>query len=135
MTVHAFDRLRKMGCADALLVFAPKNMLGEWEKDFRRFTKEGYRISIVGGTKSAKYLGLIQPSDVYVTNYETAHIFSRTPLRSLIGRHQGRLVLAVDESFFVKNRSAKRSSAIRRLRRFVDRCWFCARQPPTAPPT
>jgi SNF2 family DNA or RNA helicase len=44
MAVHGFDRLKKMGIADALLILAPKNMLGEWEKDIRRFTGDSYAV-------------------------------------------------------------------------------------------
>jgi len=73
-------------------------------------------------------MSLIEPADVYVTNYETASLLESS-LRSLLDRLRGRVALAVDESFFVKNRNAKRSEAVRRLRNSVDRCWVLCGTP------
>ncbi|MBS1801227.1 MAG: DEAD/DEAH box helicase [Acidobacteria bacterium] len=132
MGIHAFDRLKKMNAASTLLIFAPKNMLGEWDKDFRRFTGTAYSVNVVSGSREDKYTRLIEASDVYVTNYETAQALEDT-LTSLINRKLGRVVLIVDESFFVKNRDAKRSAAIRRLRNLCDRCWMlCGTPAPNA---
>lgn len=132
MGIHAFDRLKKAKAASTLLIFAPKNMLGEWEKDFRRFTGTSYSVTVVSGSKEAKYTKLIEASDVYVTNYETAAGLEDT-LTSLINRKLGRVILVVDESFFVKNRIAKRSAAIRRLRNLCDKCWMlCGTPAPNA---
>lgn len=132
MGIHAFDRLKKMNAASTLLIFAPKNMLGEWDKDFRRFTGVAYSVKVVSGSKEDKYSQLIEASDVYVTNYETAQALEDT-LTSLINRKLGRVALVVDESFFVKNRDAKRSAAIRRLRNLCDKCWMlCGTPAPNA---
>jgi hypothetical protein len=128
MGIHAFDKLRKTEAASTLLIFAPKNMLGEWEKDFRRFTEASYGVMVVSGSKKDKYTKLIESSDVYVTNYETAPGLEET-LTSLINRKLGRVVLVVDESFFVKNRNAKRSAANRRLRNLCDKCWMLCGTP------
>src|SRR6185312_4287107 len=128
MSIHAFDRLRKLDMADSLLIFAPKNMLGEWQKDFRQFTGTAYKVTAVSGSKEDKYVDLIAPSDVYVTNYETAVNLEAT-LSSLVSRNRGRVTLIVDESFFVKNRDAKRSAAIRRIRSMCERCWMLCGTP------
>lgn len=128
MAVHAFDRLKRLGEADILLVFAPKNMLEEWKKDFIRFMADKYRVTVVTGSKGEKYDRLMCAADVYVTNYETAHHLEQ-PLRSFLSRHPGRVILAVDESFFVKNRATKRAAAVRRLRHLCTRAWVLCGTP------
>ena len=65
---------------------------------------------------------------MYITNYETAHLFEQ-PLRSFLLRKRGRVVLVVDESFFVKNRETQRSAAVRRLRHLCNRCWVLCGTP------
>jgi SNF2 family DNA or RNA helicase len=133
MAIHAFDRLRQLGGKDTLLVFAPKNMVEEWARDFRRFMGEKYSISVVTGPRSAKYLGLLKPADVYVMNYETAHLMELS-IQSLLRRNLGRTIMTVDESFFIKNRHTKRAAAVRRLRHYCDRCWvLCGTPAPNHP--
>src|SRR5260370_26510940 len=63
-----------------------------------------------------------------MTNYETGRIFEQS-LRSFMMRKRGRVVLVVDESFFVKNRDARRSASVRRLRPFCNRCWVLCGTP------
>lgn len=128
MAIHAFDRLKQIGEADILLVFAPKNMLEEWKKDFSRFMGDKYRVTVVTGSKGEKYDQLLSTAAVYVTNYETAHLLER-PLRSFLSRNAGRVILAVDESFFVKNRITKRAAAVRRLRHLCSRSWVLCGTP------
>jgi SNF2 family DNA or RNA helicase len=128
MAIHAFDRLRQIEKVDGMLVFAPKNMLEEWKKDFRRFTGDKYAVRSIAGSRIEKYEGLIGTGDVFITNYETAHVFEQ-PLRSLLLRSQGRVVMVVDESFFVKNRETKRAAAVRRLRHLCQRCWVLCGTP------
>jgi SNF2 family DNA or RNA helicase len=128
MAIHAFDYLKNKGAVDVMIVLAPKNMLNEWQKDFQRFMKDRYRVTVVAGSRTRKYLSLIDPSNVYVTNYETTHLLEGT-LRSLAIRFAGRVVLAVDESFFVKNRETKRGAAVRKLRHLCDRCWVLCGTP------
>ncbi len=128
MAIHAFDRLRQLEEADALLVFAPKNMLEEWKKDFHRFMDHRYLVRTVTGSRGEKYDQLFSKADVYVTNYETAHLLER-PLRSFLNQHFGRVALAVDESFFVKNRATKRAAAVCRLRHLCNRCWVLCGTP------
>ena len=128
MTIHAFDRLVENGIVKSMLVFAPKNMLNTWKSDFQQFMGEKYRVEIISGTKKEKFVNLIAPADIYVTNYETAQSMESS-LRSLLLRNAGRIILTVDESFFVKNSKAERSSAIRRLRNFCERCWVLCGTP------
>lgn len=128
MAIHAYDRLRQIGQVDTVLIFAPKNMLEEWKKDFRRFMGEKYAVRTIAGSRGEKYDELMSKADVYVTNYETAHLFEQ-PLRSFLLRKPGRVVLVVDESFFVKNRETRRAAAVRRLRTLCSRCWILCGTP------
>jgi SNF2 family DNA or RNA helicase len=128
MTIHAFDRLVRLGQCDVMVVFAPKNMLLIWKQDFKRFLGDKYRIQIITGERRKKYEALLKPADVYVTNYETAHQMEAS-LRSLLTRHARRLVMTVDESFFIKNSQAERAAAIRRLRNYASRCWVLCGTP------
>lgn len=128
MAIHAFDRLVKKGDVDVALIFAPKNMLEIWRSDFEKFFGDEYLVKIITGSTHQKYDSLISPANVYVANYETAYSLEPS-LRSLLLRAPGRIVLIVDESFFVKNREAKRAGAVRRLRNFSDRCWVLCGTP------
>lgn len=128
MTIHAFDRMRTADGRHKMLVFAPKNMVQEWSKDFIRFLGHKYVVNTVVGASSEKYDVLHRQADVYVTNYETAHMLEN-PLRSLLNRNLGRVVMVVDESFFVKNRHTQRAAAVRRLRHLCDKCWVLCGTP------
>ena len=128
MAIHAFDRLRSRGQECKLVVFAPKNMIQEWAKDFHKFLGEKYVVKTITGSRGNKYDSLREKAEVYVTNYETAHLLEG-PLRSLFNQNLGRIVMAVDESFFVKNRQTKRGAAVRRLRHLCDRCWVLCGTP------
>jgi SNF2 family DNA or RNA helicase len=128
MAIHAFDRLRDRGEKYKMLVFAPKNMVQEWAKDFKKFFGGKYVVSTVIGSRNEKYDALREPADVYVANYETAHL-QEGALRSLLNRNFGRFVMVVDESFFVKNRQTKRAAAVRKLRHLCDRCWVLCGTP------
>lgn len=128
MTIHAFDRLIKMGELDIALIFAPKNMLEVWKNEFTRFFDNLYRVKTIAGSKSEKHESLLSPADVYVANYETAYLLE-SPLRSLLRQNRGRMVLIIDESFFIKNRNSNRAAAVRRLRHLADRCWILCGTP------
>lgn len=128
MTIHAFDLMAQNGEYNSMLIFAPKNMLSTWKEDFRKFLGERYKVEIVDGNKKMKLQSLISAADVYVTSYETAHSMENS-LRSLILRNRSSMVMAIDESFLVKNAKAARSSAIRRLRNFCRRCWVLCGTP------
>lgn len=128
MTIHAFDRLASTGKAASMLIFAPKNMLATWKSDFEKFMGARYRVEIISGNRRSKFESITSRADVYVTNYETAQSME-APLRSLIARQQGGVILTVDESFFVKNAKAVRSSAVKQLRGLCDRCWMLCGTP------
>ncbi len=113
MLIAAFDVLVERDEADILVVVAPKSMVGEWAEEFRRFCGDLYRVATVDGSRRRRAAALAEGADVVVLNYE-ATIPLREDLRLLAT--QSRVVLAVDESYNVKNPGAARTTAVSELR-------------------
>jgi SNF2 family DNA or RNA helicase len=129
--VTAFDVLAERGEADALIVVAPKSMIAEWEQEFLRFTGRRYRVAVADGSRHERERAIDSGANVVVVNYETA-LSHGDSLRLLAQR--ARAVLAVDESFFVKNPQASRSRAVRSLREWCGRCFvLCGTPAPNTP--
>lgn len=126
--IFAFDMLVKRREADLLIVLAPKSMVAEWPRDFVRFKGDLYRVQTLSGGRREKLAALRRGGDVLVTNFETA-IALEDELAALLHARDGRGVLAVDESFYVKNLNAKRTKAIRRLREWCDRAYVLCGTP------
>lgn len=131
--IFAFDALCSRDEVDRALIVAPKSMVAEWKRDFTRFMGDLYTVRIVAGTRREKLAALRSGADVLVTNFETAAALEHD-LRAILRRYQGRFVLGIDESFYVKNLDARRTQAIRRLREFVGRAYvLCGTPAPNAP--
>jgi SNF2 family DNA or RNA helicase len=131
--IYAFDRLIARDEADLLLIVAPKSMVGEWPQDFQRFKGDFYRVQVVAGNRNLKRRALRSGADVFVTNFETA-VSMEGELRALLRRYRGRVVLTVDESFFIKNRDARRTQALRRLREWCGKAFvLCGTPAPNSP--
>ena len=131
-TLYSFARLRSLGVCTRALVICPKNMILEWVQDATRFLPQ-LTVTAVTGTRSRKRQALLSTSDIFVTNFETA-IHLRWRLQQLLEAEREKALLAIDESFFVKNRDAKRTRAIRELRAKVDRCIvLCGTPAPNSP--
>lgn len=131
--LHAFDALVERNLADVLVILAPKSMLAEWQRDFERFHGDLYRIAIVAGTPRVRLEALSSEADVYIVGFETAVALEAEIVR-LVRRSNGRAVLVVDESYFVKNRSARRSTTARRIREWCERAYvLCGTPAPNAP--
>lgn len=129
--ITAFDVLAERGEADALIVVAPKSMIAEWEQEFWRFTGRRYRVAVADGSRQDRERAIDSGANVVVVNYETALSLGGS-LRLLAQR--ARAVLAVDESFFVKNPQASRSRAVRALREWCGRCFvLCGTPAPNTP--
>lgn len=129
--IAAFDVLVERNEADVLLVVAPKSMVGEWAEEFRVFTGDLYRVAVVEGSRAQRTRALSAGADVVVLNYEAA-VSLQDDLRLLARR--SRVVLAVDESFNVKNPEASRTGAITDLREWCVRCCaLCGTPAPNAP--
>lgn len=129
--IAAFDVLVERNEADTLLVVAPKSMVGEWAEEFRRFAGNLYRVAVVGGTRAERAAALAAGADVVVVNYE-ATITHEVDLR--LRARRSRVVLAVDESFNVKNPDAARTAAVASLREWCVRCFaLCGTPAPNSP--
>jgi SNF2 family DNA or RNA helicase len=130
-TIAAFDLLVERGEADVLVVVAPKSMVGEWAEEFRRFTGNLYQVAVADGSRTERARAIDSGADVVVLNYETVVSLAHS-LRLLARRT--RAVLAIDESFFVKNPSAVRSTAVADLREWCTRCFvLCGTPAPNSP--
>lgn len=129
--VTAFDVLAERGEADVLIVVAPKSMIAEWAEEFRRFTGHLYRVAVADGTRHERARAIDSGADVVVVNYESASSLADS-LRLLARRT--RTILAIDESFFVKNPDAGRTRAVKALREWCDRCYvLCGTPAPNSP--
>lgn len=125
-TLAAFDVLVDRDEADVLFVVAPKSMVGEWVNEVRTFTAGRYRAVQLAGTTREKVRTLHSRAEVIVTNYETVVTMLAT-LKPFCG--EARVVLAVDESFNVKNPSAVRTDAVRTLRDHCARAFVLCGTP------
>lgn len=131
--IAAFHAMRQRGLVQRVLVFAPKNMLTEWERDLQRFFPNRYRVSLITGTPKQRRAAIQLDADMYVANFETS-ITEEAALRSLLKMRVGGALLMVDESFHVKNPEAIRTGAIKRLRADARRCLvLCGTPAPNAP--
>jgi SNF2 family DNA or RNA helicase len=130
--IATFDLLVERNEADVLLVVCPKTMAAEWAAEFERFTGGLYRVAVAAdGSRAARAAALDRGADVIVVNYETAMAMSAS-LRALARR--SRLILAVDESFFVKNPTAARTTAVMQLREWCVRAYaLCGTPAPNSP--
>jgi SNF2 family DNA or RNA helicase len=131
--IFAFDVLVERTQADFAMIIAPKSMVPEWPVDFAKFMPDRYNVRTVTGSKKEKRKTLSQKSDVLVTNFETA-VSMEQELRAVLRKYNGRAILVIDESFFVKNVDAQRTQAIGRLREFCERAFvLCGTPAPNSP--
>ncbi len=132
-TLFSFHRLRQTNIITSMLVIAPKNMTLEWVNDTERFFGSHYKVQPAIGNQREKSRSLGRQADIYVTNFETVVRLSDS-LRQLIKAQGGRVLLVVDESFFVKNATARRTQGVRELRKLVQRCLvLCGTPAPNSP--
>jgi len=131
--IAGYHAMRQRGLAARALIFAPKNMVGEWKRDIERFLPGRYRISIVTGSPRQRRIAIKADADVFIANFEAA-ISDEAALRGLVRLRAGGCVLIVDESFHVKNPGARRTAAIKRLRDGARRCLvLCGTPAPNSP--
>ncbi|MGH9892383.1 MAG: SNF2-related protein, partial [bacterium] len=131
--IFAFDLLAKRHEADIMLVVAPKSMVPEWPRDLARFKGDLYRVCVVSGIRREKRAALRRPADCFFTNFDTA-VALEDDLTGLLRARDGRAVLVIDESFFVKNLDARRTQALRRLREWCGRAFvLCGTPAPNRP--
>lgn len=123
--IFAFDVFVERDEVDFALIVAPKSMVPEWPRDFLRFKGDLYKIELISGTRKQKRIAIGSGADVLVTNFETAASMEEE-LRALLRSYQGRAMLVVDESFYIKNLDTKRTQALRRLREWCGRAFVLA---------
>lgn len=124
--VAAFDLLVERNEVDALLVVAPKSMVGEWGSEMSKFAGDAYRVETLDGTRQQRAACLSTGADVFVCNYETI-LSIPDDLRLLCkGR---RVLIAADESFAVKNPLAVRTAALTQLREWCVRAYVLCGTP------
>lgn len=129
--VVVFDVLHERNEADTLLVVAPKSMMAEWSREVERFTSGLYRVGVVTGSRAERAATIEDRYDVLVVNYET--VVSMLASLKLLAKRT-RLVLAVDESFFVKNSETRRASAVADLREWCSHAYvLCGTPAPNSP--
>lgn len=114
MTMAAYDVLRERGDAERLVIIAPVTMMNGWKEEIDRFLPGKYKIVVLDGDAESKRKKILTNFDVLVCNFESV-----PPLLTLLKGVAGnkKTVLAVDESFNIKNEEAARSIAVRELRR------------------
>ena len=119
--IFSFDRLVETRLVNKVLILAPKSVLKEWEKDFNYFFKGKYKVKILSGNKHDKVETLNSDFDVILANYESVNTV-KLHLENVIRKSFNNFLMIVDESFYLKNKDAKRSKGVGYLRKFVKRC-------------
>jgi SNF2 family DNA or RNA helicase len=128
--IATFDVLVERGLSETLLVVAPKSMIAEWKQEFGRFTSDLYKVVVAEGDRRQKGMALFSGADVIVINYETLVSLGDEIVRLA---RRTRLVLAVDESFNVKNPDAARTAAAAQVREWCTHAFvLCGTPAPNA---
>ncbi|EOA04724.1 Helicase domain protein [Herbaspirillum frisingense GSF30] len=131
--IYTYDELVHRNEVDFMLIVAPKSMVGEWPKDLHRFMDDTYRVSVAEGSVRKKAETLNQRPDVVITNFETAVSLERE-LEAFLRSFEGRAIIVVDESFFIKSADARRTLTLRRLREWCGRAYvLCGTPAPNSP--
>ena len=124
--IATFDLLVERGLAETMLVVAPKSMIAEWKQEFSRFTGDLYKVRVAEGSRHLKAQALFSGADVIVVNYETLISLGDEIIRLA---RRTRLVLAVDESFNVKNPDAARTTAAAHVREWCTHAFVLCGTP------
>jgi SNF2 family DNA or RNA helicase len=131
VSIAAYDILRDANEIDALVVTGPKSLLHNWKKEIDTFLSNKFSIVLIEGTLEEKYRKLYERADVYLMTYESIDSLL-SPLKALA--RNKRILLTVDESYFIKNPDAKRSTSIREFRKNCQRAFvLCGTPAPNRP--
>lgn len=114
MTIAAFDVLRQREQCERLVIVSPVTMMAGWKEEIERFVPKKYKVVLLEGSPTQKRDIVLGPFDVLICNFESLSSLL-VPLKAAMGSKK--TLLAVDESFNVKNDAAVRSVAVRELRR------------------
>lgn len=127
----AFDLLRINNVVDVAVIVAPKTLLTNWQDECIKFLPEPNIVSLIEGTKNSKYTKINSKADLYLLTYET--LSSELILFNTIANSK-RVLLIVDESFFVKNPDSNRSRALKAYRPKCSRALIlCGTPAPNSP--
>jgi len=124
----AFDVLSNRGEVEKMLVVAPKSVLAAWEGDSRLLFGDQKRVVTVWGSRQERRRILFQEHDIALISFESA-VADKVYLRALLDREAGKYLLAVDESYYVKNPSAQRSAALAEIRQHCRRAFVLCGTP------
>ena len=115
MTLAAFDILKESGHIETACVIAPKTALNAWKTDFDTFHfQDKYKMKVMEGDTGDKASAAKSDVDILAMNYESVAALS-VWIRAFVQRKK--CLLIADEAFFVKNENARRSQAVREIRR------------------
>lgn len=112
-TVSAFDTLFERNEVEALLIVAPKTLLGTWRKEFKDFIAGKYSLETIDGSAPQRLSSIYKTADVYLASYET--VASEQVLLGALVQSK-KFMIVFDESFMVKNSLADRSIGARFVR-------------------
>jgi len=124
----AFDVLSLRGEIERMLVIAPKSVLAAWEADARLLLGDTKLVVTIWGSREQRRRAMLQQHHIALTTFGTA-MADKVYLRALIEQKPDRYLLVVDESYYIKNPSARRSAAIRDLRRNCQRAFVLCGTP------
>lgn len=131
MVIAAIDVLLSRGEVNYVIVVCPKTMCAEWSDSFNRFCHDRHAICVLDGEAHDRTSALLKPADVVVLSFE--QLAAHQALLSAIAEGRNTLLVA-DESYYVKNATAKRSVAARALRRACKRgIVLCGTPAPNSP--
>ena len=132
-TLAAFDILRERGHVQKMIVVAPKSVLGSWQEQAERFLGQQYRLSLACGPSAQRHRAVLRSHDILLVSYEGI-VRDECLLRTVLAARPSSYLLVVDESYFVKNPDATRSSAVSRLRPLCERALvLCGTPAPNTP--
>ena len=130
MTIAAFDILKRENRIDVMVVVCPKSMLREWPTDTGRFCA-GFSVVVAEGKSEERFNAALENFDILVTNYEGVAAIRRAIAATARTK---RVLLAVDESYMVKNTESLRSTELRALRSACRKCFvLCGTPAPNSP--
>lgn len=120
MVLAVYDLLRERGQVERLLVVAPKSVLASWQTECVSFLDGQYRVMLVEGPSSLRSRLIMAPHDILLIGYETMTHELRL-LQTVVAAKPGTYMLAVDESYFVKNAETARAKALAVIRPACER--------------
>ena len=122
--IEAFNRLR----TGRMLVLAPLSILeNAWVADIKKYNRafnSEITVAVAYGDKKKRQRAFESGADIVVMNYEGCHW-----LVDNLGLLEGFSIIAMDESTYVKNTTARRSKEAKMVSRYFDYRWLMTGTP------